>query len=374
MNDSINKYLDKSKNNLNTIIEHLDNNIEFLENDLWNNYEDIKQIIKDIIEIYYDKYYLYNLKDYSKINKYIVINNKINRKLKTILMAIIDYYEGINEHAIIKSKESSILYLTILIYLAIVLNEKEFKTIENPKKIEKIINNIIDNFARIRFRKEKDLNKLINNIETIVKYNNEFNHLINTLDNKESHNSFISINNDDKYYKVIYEYDIEKLNDYEEIDIKIVNEKMNIDKTLTKISFTNAFYTMFKLLKQGKDYILLFPISKKNLLDDELRKSIISNNLVQKNIKFLVDYEDISGDYEFINLMKYEGIDIYIEINNSKETNNYNMFMDISNIIVPEDFISINEKYVEIWKDMNINFIIKNLNEKINEKNLISRK
>ena len=62
--------------------------------------------------------------------------------------------------------------------------------------------------------------------------------------------------------------------------------------------------------------------------------------------------------YEFINLMKYEGIDIYIEINNSKETNNYNMFMDISNIIVPEDFISINEKYVEIWKDMNINFII----------------
>ena len=47
------------------------------------------------------------------------------------------------------------------------------------------------------------------------------------------------------------------------------------------------------------------------------------------------------------------------------------MFMDIKNVVCPEDFLSINEKYLEIWKDMNMNFIIKNIEDKINEDLLI---
>ena len=73
-------------------------------------------------------------------------------------------------------------------------------------------------------------------------------------------------------------------------------------------------------------------------------------------------------------MMKFNDIDIFIEVNDSRETNNYNMFMDVQNIVVTEEFISINEKYVEIWKDMNMNFIIKNLGNRLTEKRLISRK
>ena len=104
MNDSIEKYLNKSKKNLNTIIESLETNIEFLDNELWSTYDEVRDKISNIINIYYYKYYLYVSSDFSKIDKYIKFNNKINRKLKTILMSIIDYYESINEEKNIRDK------------------------------------------------------------------------------------------------------------------------------------------------------------------------------------------------------------------------------------------------------------------------------
>ena len=375
MNDSIEKYLNKSKKNLNTIIESLETNIEFLDNELWNSYDEIKDKINNIVDIYYDKYYLYVSKDFSKIDKYIKFSNKINRKLKTILLSIIDYYENINEAETIKNKEGSILYLTILIYVALTLYDKEFITIDSPKKIEKVINNIIDNFARIRFKKEKDLVTLISNIKEVVEENNKFNDYLDSLNTKESHNIYMSINKDKNYYKSIYECKISELDDYDERDITIVNDKININSILTGISYDIAYYTMFKLLKNGLDYTILFPISKKNLMNDTIRNFMVNRNKnIVNKIKFLVDYDEIESDYEFINMMKFNDIDIFIEVNDSRETNNYNMFMDVQNIVVTEEFISINEKYVEIWKDMNMNFIIKNLGNRLTEKRLISRK
>lgn len=375
MNDSIEKYLNKSKNNLNTILSHLETNIEFLDNDLWSNYDEIKDIIKKIIDIYYDKYFLYTSKDYSNIDKYIKFNNKINRKLKTILLSIIDYFESINEQNIISDKEGSVLYLTILIYVSLTLYEKDFKLIDTSKKIEKVINNIIDNFARIRFKREKDLTSLINNIKDIVLENNVFNKCINNLNTKESYNTYISINKDNKFYKVNYEFKINSLEDYETKDITLVNDKMNMASELMKISYDISYYTMFKLMKSGLDYILLFPINKKDLMNKNI-KSFIDNryNNINNKIKFLIDYNDINNDYEFINMIRDKEIDIYIEVKEAFETDNYNMFMDIKNIIVPEEFISINEKYLEIWKDMKINFLIKNFGNKLTEKSLISRK
>lgn len=375
MNDSIEKYLNKSKKNLNTIVESIETNIEFLDNRLWNTYDEIKEKVNNIIEVYYDKYYLYASNDFSKINKYINFSNKINRKLKTILLSIIDYYESINEEKTIKEKEGSILYLTILIYVALTLYEKDIINIDTPKKIEKVINNIIDNFARIRFKREKDLVNLINNIKEAVKENNKFNDYINNLNNKDSHNIYMSINKDNNCYKAIYEYKIEALNEYEYRDINIVNEKINVNSILCGISYDIAYYTMFKLLKNGLDYTILFPIKKNHLMDETIRKFLLNRNkVINSKIKFLVDYDEIINDYEFINTMKNNEIDIYIEVNDSRETNNYNMFMDISNIVVTEEFININEKYLEIWKDMNMNFIIKNYGNRLTEKRLISRK
>lgn len=375
MNDSIDKYISKSKNNLNTIIKCLETNIEFLDNDLWNSFDEVNDKVDNIVKIYYDRYYLYVSSDFSKIDKYIRFSNKINRKLKTILMSIIDYYEEIGEPNVIKEKEGSILYLTILIYVSLTLYDKNFINIDTPKKIEKVINNIIDNFARIRFRKEKDLVSLINNIKEVVRFNNKFNDEINSLSSSENKNSFISINNENKFYKVIYEYNINALNDYEEKDISIVNNKMNISSVLTTISYDLCYFTMFKLIKSGFDYYLLFPISKADLMNSEIRNNLINRNkVIGEKIKFLVNYEDIRNDYEFVNLMKDKDIDIYIEVDEPMETNNYNMFMDVSNVVVPEEFISINEKYVEIWKDMKMNFVIKNLGIRLTEKNLISRK
>lgn len=375
MNDSIEKYLNKSKKNLNTIIESLETNIEFLDNELWSTYDEVRDKISNIINIYYDKYYLYVSSDFSKIDKYIKFNNKINRKLKNILMSIIDYYESINEEKNIRDKEGSILYLTILIYVALILYEKEFITIDTPKKIEKVINNIIDNFARIRFKREKDLITLINNIKEVITENNKFNNFIDSLNSKESHNIYMSINKDNNYYKAIYEYKIDDLNDYEERDISIVNEKLNINSILCGISYDIAYYTMFKLLRNGLDYTILFPINKKNLMDETIRNFMVNRNKnINNRIKFLINYDEIINDYEFVNTMKANEIDIFIEVSDNRETNNYNMFMDISNIIVTEEFISINEKYVEIWKDMNMNFIIKNFGNRLTEKRLIDRK
>lgn len=375
MNDIIDKYIDISNNNLNIILKNLENNIEFNNNNLWSDEEEFNSLIKNVMGIYYKKYFLYTKNDYSKIDKYIKFNNKINRKLKNILLSIIDYYEEKDIVYKIKQQEDSILYLTILIYISINLYDKDFKLIDNPKKIEKYINNIIDNFVNIRFKRNKDLVTLIQNIKDIIIKNNEFNNYINDISTRESHNYFIKVNNKDNLYKVIYEYEINGLNDYEERDINIVNNKINISDILNGISYDIAYLTSYKLLKSGIDKVLLFKVKKEELMNKEILTYMINRNkIVNSNIKFLIDYDDINGDYDLVNKIKDSNIDVYIELNKNFETNNYNMFMDLKNVIVSEEFLSLNDKYIEIWKDMNINFIIKDYRDRILEKELIGRK
>ena len=375
MNGSIDKYLNRSKKNLSTILINLETNIEFLDNGLWSSSDEFKELINKIINIYYDKYYLYDSNDFSTINKYIKFNNNINRKLKTILLAIIEYYENNNMKHIIVEQESSILYLDILIYLGITLYNTNFYLIDDSKKIEKVINNIIDNFQSIRFKKTKDLVLLISNIKDIVSENNKFMNIIDNLNSDISHNYFIKINKKDKYYKVIYEYNIESLNEFDERDINIVNNKMKISNMFTGISYDLLYYNVFKLLSDGILNNFLFKVRKEDLMNnDTLNYLTRRSNTINKHIKFLLNYDEIQGDYDFINLMKSKDIDIVIEVNKVFETDNYNMFMDIKNIVVDEEFLNTNEKYMEIWKDMNMNFIIKNLSNRLKLKDLFNRK
>lgn len=368
--DSVDKYIRRSKTNLITIVQELEHNIEFLNNDLWDSLEEFNNILNGVVNIYYDNYYLYILDNYDKINSYININKKINKKLKTILLSIIDYYEKANKAKIIRDKESSILYLSILIYLGIIIYNINFNKINEPKKIEKTINNIIDNFAKIRFKKTKDLIELISNIKNSVLFNNKFYDNINKLNNNFSQNNFIKINSNN-YYRVLYDYKIKDLEMYESKDINIVKSENNINLIMNKISFDLCYYTMFKLLNNGINKLLLFPIKKEYFSDNNFMFYLDRCKRLLNNIKFIIDYKDIEGDYNFINLIKEKNIDLYINVEDSKETNNYNMFMDIKNVVCPEDFLSINEKYLEIWKDMNMNFIIKNIEDKINEDLLI---
>lgn len=375
MNDIIDKYIISSKDNLNIILINLENNIEFTNNNIWENSTEFKDIIKSITNIYFEKYFLYSKNDFSKIDKFIKFNNKINRKLKTILLSIIDYYENNNILDKIKNEEDTILYLTVLYYLSLKLYEENFNNVDNPKKIEKYINNIIDNFKDIKFKKEKDLVILIQNIKDILLKNTEFNNNINKLSTNDSHNTFIRINDNDNYYKVLYEYEIDKLNDYSELDINIVNNKINIFNILNGISYDLVYFTVFKLLKNGMNKKILFKITKEEILDDKILDYMIKrNHVVVNNIKFLVDYNDIKDNFDMVNKINDKNIDIFVEVNDGIETNNYNMFMNLKNIIVPEEFLSKNEKYIEIWKDMNMNFIIKDLQNKINEKELLGRK
>ncbi len=375
MNDIIDKYIESSKENLNIILLNLELNIVFSKNNVWNNNEEFKSFSKDIIDIYYDNYYLYDKNEFEKINKYIVFNNKINRKLKTILLSIISYYKKKDLLNKIKEQEETILFLTILIYTALNLYDKKISDIDTPKKIEKVINNIIDNFVDIKFRPEKDLVSLINNIKDIVEKNNIFNKSLESLNNINSYNSFIKINDKDEYYKVFYEYNIKELNNYDVKDLEIVDKELNIKNILYGISYDLCYFTAYKMLKIGKEDILLFNITKDNLMNEKTRKYMFNRNkLINKKIKFLLNYKDIENDYEFINMVKDNNIEIFIEINDKITTNNYNMFMGIKNIVVPEEFLTNNEKYLEIWKDMGINFIIKNLKNKIEEKELLGRK
>ena len=372
--DVITKHINNSKKSLINIIKCLDNNIEFTNNKLWEQ-EINEELLNNIINIYYDKYYLNKNIDYTKINKYLNVNTNINTKLKKILLSIIDYYENINEIKLMKDNEETILYLDILIYIGLKLYESNFKNIDEPKKIEKAINNIIDNFAKIKFRREKDLNKLILNIKDNIINNNYFNKILDKLNKDNSYNKYIKINKDKNLYKVIYDYKIAELNKYDIKDINIVNNNIKINEEINKISFDLAYFTQYKLLNNNKKYELLFNITKEcfnNNYDYYIKER---NQNILENIKFIIDYKEIEGDYNFINLIRENNIDLYIEINKSFETNNYNLFMDIKNIVVPEDFLSINEKYMEIWKDMDINFIIKNLDNRImSEKDLLRKK
>ena len=375
MNDIIAKYIENSKNSIVNISNVLEDNIEFLDNNLWSSKEEFNEIITKVVNIYYDKYYLYKENNFENINKYIKFSNSINRKLKTILLAIIDYYESTDNIKIITQKESSILYLTILMYVSLVLYNTKFNLIEEPKGIEKTINNIIDNFAKIRFNKNKDLNNIIETIKDDVIKNNEFRNTLDSLMNKESHNAYINLSNENKYYKVLYEYDIDALDEYDGKDIRIVINELDIFKKFMFMSFDLAYYTSFKLLEKGLDYKLLLPINKDDIDNETLDKLLENkNDLIVSNILLTVDFEDIENNYEFVNNIKKRSVGIAINVNKNFESENYNMFMNVLDIVVEEEFLSINNRYLEIWKDMNINFIIKNMDKKVTEKELLNNK
>lgn len=375
MNDIIAKYIENSKNSIINISNVLEDNIEFLDNNLWSSKEEFNEIITKVVNIYYDKYYLYKENNFENINKYIKFSNSINRKLKTILLAIIDYYESTDNIKIITQKESSILYLTILMYVSLVLYNTKFNLIEEPKGIEKTINNIIDNFAKIRFNKNKDLNNIIETIKDDVVKNNEFRNTLDSLMNKESHNAYINLSNENKYYKVLYEYDIDALDEYDGKDIRIVINELDIFKKFMFMSFDLAYYTSFKLLEKGLDYKLLLPINKDDIDNETLDKLLENkNDLILSNILLTVDFEDIENNYEFVNNIKKRSVGIAINVNKNFESENYNMFMNVLDIVVEEEFLSINNRYLEIWKDMNINFIIKNMDKKVTEKELLNNK
>ncbi len=366
MEEFIYNYITHSKKCLPEVIYSLEENIVYKENNIWTSKEELANILENIINIYYDRYFLYSDNNFSKIDKYIKFNNKINRKLKCILLSIIDYYESINNTKVIKESEGSILYLTILIYLAIIIYNIDFKKIDTPKKIEKVINNVIDNFQKIKFSNNKNLDLLIESLRPIIEDENKIKRTLSLINNSDSFNYYISVDNLKKYYKVMYQYDIKELNQFDRRDTNIAIDKLNIKDEFNKISFDLCCLTLFKTLKMGLDYYMLFPLDINNINKKE-------DTEIQRHIKYIVDYKDINGNYDLINKCKDNNIDLFIEINDVFESDNYNMFMGIKNVLVPEEFLSMNEKYIEIWKDMNINFIVKDFLNKMLEIELLNR-
>ena len=375
MKDSIDLYLEYSIKNLPNIIISLEKNIEFQGQTLWTSESDFKELIKNIIEIYYNKYYLYIENDYSKLELYIKSSKKINNKLKNIMLSIIDYYEENNKTNIIEQNENGILYLTILIYISIILYNKELIKLDSEEKIKSIIDKVITKFSKINYRKNANLEVLINDIKDIVIKNNQFFRSINKVMTRKNKNSFINISKDSNYYKVMYEYDIDELDNYDGKDIKIVIKKLNIYDTLSFISFDLLYYTTFKLLANNSNKILLFPI-KKELLNKNTLERIIGNKnkKVLNNIKFLIKYNEIKKDYDFVNFAINNDLKLCIDIEEEFESDNYNMFMDIKDVITPEGFLSLNDKYKEIWQDTEMNFIVKNMETKLSERQLLKIK
>ena len=375
MKDSINSYIEYSCKNLPIITLSLEKNIEFLGKALWTSKEEKEEIIKKVIEIYYENYYLYIENEYSKLEKYIKSSKNINKKLKNILLAIIDYYEKNEKEEVLLQNENGVLYLTILIYLSIVLYYSNFINIDCEEEIKAVIDKILNKFKKINYRKGANLNILINEIKDIVSKNNLYFRNINKLMYRGNKNSFINISKDTNYYKVMYEYDIDELDNYDGKDIKIVIKKLNIYDTLSYISFDMAYYTAFKLLDNNKNKIILFPIKKELLNKDTLDRFIgDKNKKVLKQIKFLITYDDIKKDYDFVNFAINHDLGICIDITEEFESDNYNMFMDIKDVTAPEGFLSLNEKYSEIWQDSEMNFIVKNMDKKISERELIKLK
>ena len=375
MKDTIDLYLEYSSANVPTIALSLEKNIKFLGNSLWTSEEEKNNIIKEVIKKYYEKYYLYIENNYSKIDNYLKSNKNINNKLKNILLAIIDYYEEIKKEKKLLENENGILYLTILIYLSIVLYSSNYIKIDSSEKIKNILDKVLNKFSKITYKSDANLNILIEDIKDIVKKNNLFFRNINRLMSRSNKNSFINVSKDTNYYKVMYEYDIDELDNYDGKDIKIVIKKLNMYDELTFISYDLLYYTAFKLLANNKNKILLFPIKKDLLNKDTLERFVGNRNKeVLKNIRFLIKYEEITKDYDFVNFTINNGLNICIDVTEEFESDNYNMFMDIKEVIAPEGFMSLNDKYVEIWKDSEMKFIIKNMDIKISERELIKLK
>lgn len=370
MANIVDKYFNRKKKQIFDYSKLINNYLTYDNNQIWNinSSIDFNELIKKIISIYIDNYYFKSINDFEKYNEYLGDLIKCDNKFKTILVCS---FNSISEEFKIGNYKISLYILSIIIYTSIVLDRftypyNNYKI--NTKNILSIVDPMFKNISFVKYNFNSKINK---DITSLIRKNDNlesrFFTFLNSLNTDTSKNLYESINNQNKYYKISYKYNIPELREYRPKDVKKYMKRIADD--LNCISYELATVAALKSRKLGKDIYLLFPINLEFYeKESEIKKlfKITSNQGIKNIIKFYVDYDDYKKYTGIVRILSNSGFEVVINIEDNREVP-YGVFNEIKLAFITNEFLEKNKRNLEAWKNNGVEFVIKEISDSINE-------
>lgn len=370
MGNLVDKYLAKKSKNIFTYSKSVKDMISF-ENPVWSKETEFNECLKNTINMYIKNYYFKPLDNFDDFSKFFGPTIKCDNKFKTVFSCVYENFDFDNKDA----QKESLYLITLVTYIGIILDKFTYpykNYLITMETVEAIIKPMFDH---VSFASYKPNDKALKELSRFIRKNSvnekKFFEAIGLLNSDNSRNEYQSIDENDGYYKILYKYKIDSVEDYSERELRHSFSK--ISNGVKVISFELMTLTALKLLILEKDIGLLYPV---DLLfydkDSELNKliKITENKSILDKIYILVNYEDYKKNRDILKKIKNNGFNIAFNVEDAPKMP-YMAFQDSNLIFINKDFIKENEANFNTWKEIGIKFCIKKNGDVKNEKSLL---
>jgi hypothetical protein len=316
------------------------------KNKLWHRKKDMEDSLDWIIKDYFS--FMFSHSNTNVVRCFITDKNISKYKIEKELLSVINYFIEHKRGFEIKAFEKEIILCASIIHIA---NELDIAT--SPYKINKnnyktILTTYLEKFNKIEYfslidEGRKNTNLLLELIKTNVKKERR---IFEHLTSKVSFNKYIDISKDNKYYLTQYNYSIQSDNKINDMALKYIYEKDNIDKRFVLISKDLIIITLMKLFSIRKlRKIFFLPIKADFYRNENNIKElslIYKDRILSKYIKVLLNYNDFNEEFKEL-LGKYH-IDYYIYCSKSSKISDDAIIK--ANYLLSRDFNNLNADYV----------------------------
>ena len=371
MNSVLDKYFSRKKSEL---FDYASKIIQLFSYNLELDIPGKKQIIKKILNIYFNNYYKVENINYDLVSKYYKFDSETDNDFKLSIQSTIEYYE--TNKLDVLTNNNQVIYLSYIVYFALLIERLRDAIAIIPDKInfiESIANKVNPGFNYIKNDKNKKcINELINNIKINIRDNKKLSDILDRTKNYNSYNEYITFNDEVSFYKIKYNYKLDEVKSYKENDVIKVMNRESVNNSLKLVSYELAQVLLLKCILYDQRLSIVLPVDK----DFISKKSTITSFIKLLTSKYTCDYTIVlinSSDYvkcEGIDKIKSRGIKILIETDKMEEVKNIE-FDENMILIINNEFLI---KYRQDLESRNIKYIKKSTERTYREKDLFFTK
>ncbi len=339
------KYLSKKAKNLNDYAKSLESIITLENNTLWKTKQEFLEYAKEVIDLYVNNYYFDN--NMHRDNPIEYVNDNIN----VVLKALVSYCKKNNQTLMLKEKKNETFLLSVIVtvatYLDIATNIVDGNFLDTKNKFKYLLK-YLENTKILKIY----LNNIptINNLFDLIKKNNSNEEkFFKCFENELYYNSYEKYTDDDKYYLVKFNYQVNDLDEYDTKLVKEIEDKYQ-DKYF-KISYELLeIYYLKELISNREIPTFLIPVNKDNI-------KLIGDSYLKENVSLLIKVDDKYELNEEINNLKSMGYKInYLCLEHGEVNDNY--FGRDMDVFINSEFKKLNEEKIYSWNNRKVNFIV----------------
>lgn len=373
-NELINTYLSFKKKTLLSYALTFYKTYDKEDNTLWKNEEEFTNILKGIINVYVNKYYLRTKKELNELN---VENLKKEEFLMTLSLAIISDYFKDDYAKKIKEHKKNIYDLTVIIYIVTNIDKKITFYKKGSVAVKNIVNQIKDMFNEIFKKLDVTSNPflidvLANKVKDVERKEHRFFELIK---GEDFYNDF-SLYDKDTYY-ISFNYDLSSLTKFNKSDAKRVYERYNYKERYIPISYEQASITILKCFVNDIEVPgFILPVTTKYLTNKKNLEKLLatfSNPYIKEKVSFSLNYNDYKNNYKKIKPLRDHKFDIVLFLGDDEFILDYSYIKFDYKLFVTKAFVENNPRFNNFVETGKVNYkIIDSIEEYIKEDELIS--